>query len=56
MPAKSEKQRKAMGAALTIKRGKAKPKPGTASAEMAKSMTKKQLREFASKPIQKRKR
>lgn len=54
MPAKSEKQRKAMGAALAIKRGEANPKRGTASAKMAKSMTEKQLKEYAAKPHKKR--
>lgn len=49
MPAKTEKQRKAAGAALAIKRGEQKPKKGKASAEMAKGMTKKELREFAKK-------
>ena len=50
MPAKSSAQQKAAGIALAIKRGEAKAKPGTASAEMAKSMTAKQAREFATKP------
>lgn len=50
MPAKNESQRRAAGAALAYKRGKGKrPKKGTASASMAKSMTKKQLREYAKK-------
>ncbi len=49
MPAKSKKQQQAMGVALAIKRGEQKPKKGTASAEMAKSMTEKQLRDFAKK-------
>ena len=50
MPAVSAKQQKAAGIALAVKRGHAKAKPGTASAEMAKSMTAKQAREFATKP------
>lgn len=50
MPAKSEKQRKAMGAALAVKRGKGKAKKGSPSAKMAKSMSEKQLVDFAKKP------
>lgn len=49
MPAKSEKQRKLMGAALSYKRGENK----NASAEIKKvanSMTEKELEDFASKP------
>lgn len=49
MPATSEKQRKAMGAALAAKRGKTKPKPGSASAKMAASMSETQLEDFAKK-------
>lgn len=50
MPAKSEKQRRLMGAALAYKRGENK----NASEEVkkvAESMTEKELEEFASKPI-----
>ncbi len=50
MPAKSEKQRKAAGAALSAKRGempKSKLK-GTAK-EMYESMTEKQLEDYAKK-------
>lgn len=47
MPAESEKQKIAARIALQIKKGKQKPKAGTASAQMAKSMTGKELREFA---------
>lgn len=47
MPAKSEKQATAARIALQVKKGKQKPKPGRASAQMAKSMTGKDLREFA---------
>ena len=51
MPAKSEAQRKAAGAALAAKRGKSPPKAlAGASKSMAKSMTESQLRDFASKP------
>jgi len=48
MPAKSKKQQRAAGAALAAKRGK-RPKSALkgASRGMYKSMTKKQLREFA---------
>lgn len=48
MPAKSEKQRKAAGAALAAKRKGKTPKKGP-SKHMAKSMNKKQLRDFAKK-------
>ena len=47
MPAKSKKQRKLMGAALAVKRGKGKAK-GKAK-EVAKSMSEGQLRDFAKK-------
>ena len=49
MPAKSEKQRKLMGAALAYKRGESK----TSSEEIKKvasSMSEKELEEYASKP------
>jgi hypothetical protein len=49
MPAKSKKQQMAAGAALAAKRGEIKKsKLKGASKQMAKSMTKKQLEEFAS--------
>lgn len=50
MPATSEKQRRAAGAALAAKRGKGGKKKGGASAKMAESMTESQLRDFARKP------
>lgn len=50
MPATSDKQRKAAGAALAAKRGGKKPAKGSASASMAKGMTEKQLRDYAKKP------
>ena len=46
MPAKSKAQQGAMGAALAAKRG-GKVKKGSPSAEMAKTMTAQQLKEFA---------
>jgi len=49
MPAKSEKQRKLMGAALSYKRGESH----TASDEIKKvsnSMSEKELEDYASKP------
>lgn len=49
MPAKSEKQATAARIALQVKKGKQKAKPGSASAKMAKSMTKKQLKDFTKK-------
>jgi uncharacterized protein DUF3008 len=48
MPAKSKKQQMAAGAALAAKRGEIKKsKLKGASKQMAKSMSKKQLKEFA---------
>jgi hypothetical protein len=55
MPAMSEAQRKAAGAALATKRGGKKPKKGTPSAKMAKGMDESQLAEFAKKPKGKKK-
>jgi hypothetical protein len=49
MPATSEKQRRAAGAALAAKRRGKKAKAGTASADMM-SMTASQLEDFAKKP------
>jgi len=49
MPAKSKKQQMAAGAALAAKRGeKSKSSLRGASRQMADSMSKKQLEEFAS--------
>lgn len=50
MPSVSERQRKAMGAALAAKRGTSKAKKGSASARMAASMSERQLEDFAKKP------
>jgi hypothetical protein len=48
MPAKSKKQQMAAGAALSAKRGKrSKSSLKGASRQMAKSMSTKQLKEFA---------
>jgi hypothetical protein len=48
MPAKSKKQQKAAGAALAAKRGeRSKSSLKGASKQMAKSMTEKELRDFA---------
>jgi hypothetical protein len=48
MPAKSKKQQMAAGAALSAKRGKrSKSSLKGASRQMYKSMSKKQLRDFA---------
>jgi hypothetical protein len=46
MPAKSDKQQTAARIAHAIKKGKVKPKPGTASAEMAKGMSDKKIKHF----------
>jgi hypothetical protein len=49
MPAKSKKQQMAAGAALAAKRGEIKKSSlKGASKQMAKSMSQKQLKEFAS--------
>ena len=49
MPAKSKAQQKAAGAALSAKRGETKKSElKGASKEMEKSMTERELREFAS--------
>lgn len=51
MPAKSGNQRRAAGMALAARRGEMPmSRMKGAAGEMAKSMTVKQLREFASKP------
>lgn len=50
MPAKSQAQQKAMAIAEQVKKGKIKAKPGSPSAKMAKSMSIKQLNDFASTP------
>jgi hypothetical protein len=50
MPPKSEKQREAAAIAKKVKEGKMAAKPGSASAQMAESMSGEQLHEFAIKP------
>ena len=50
MPAKSEKQRRLMGAALSYKRGENKNASDEVK-KVASSMTEKELEEFASKPV-----
>lgn len=54
MPAKSEKQRRLMGAALSYKRGENKNASDEVK-KVANSMTEKELEDFASKPIAKKK-
>lgn len=54
MPAKSEKQRKLMGAALSYKRGESKNTSDEVK-KVASGMTEKQLEDMASKPIAKKK-
>jgi hypothetical protein len=49
MPGKSKAQRQAAGIAHAIQKGEVKPQKGTPSAEMAKSMTMKETKEFAQK-------
>ena len=53
MPATSERQRKLAGIALAMKRGETPKDYSPEAAEMARSMSEKSLREFASKPIKK---
>ncbi len=50
MPAKSEKQRKLMGAALAYKRGEY-PQASEEVRKVAESMTEKELEDFAKKPV-----
>ena len=54
MPAKSERQRRLMGAALAYKRGE-NPHASEEVRKVAESMTETQLEEFASKPVEKSK-
>lgn len=55
MPAKSPAQRKLAGIALSMKRSETPKSYSKQAAKMAKSMTVKELREYASKPARKRK-
>ena len=54
MPSISEKQRRKMGIALAIKRGKVPASYSPEAARMAKEMTAKQLRDYAKKKKKKR--
>jgi len=54
MPAKSEKQRRLMGAALAYKRGESK-NVSEEIKKVANSMSEKELEDFASKPKSKEK-
>jgi len=54
MPAKSEKQRRLMGAALAYKRGDNKNTSDEVK-KVANSMTEEELEDFASKPKNKKK-
>jgi len=54
MPAKSEKQRRLMGAALAYKRGENK-NASEKIKDVADHMTEEQLEDFASKPAKKKK-
>ena len=49
-PSASKSQQQAMAIAEQVKKGKVKAKPGSPSAKMAKSMSVKQLNDFASTP------
>jgi hypothetical protein len=53
MPSKTPKQRRLMGAALSVKRGESKGFPE--AKKVAGSMTEKQLEDFARKPKKSRK-
>ena len=55
MPSISEKQRRKMGIALAIKRGKVPASYSPEAARMSKEMTAKQLRDYAKKRKRKRK-
>ncbi|MBI4960770.1 MAG: DUF3008 family protein [Desulfovibrio sp.] len=50
MPSVSQNQQEAMGAAHAIQEGKAKLRPGTPSAKIAKTMKPADVKEFASTP------
>lgn len=54
MPAKSEKQRRFFGLVLSVKRGKSKA-PNKKVAEVAKSMSEEDIRDFATKRKKSRK-
>ncbi|MCC8089603.1 MAG: DUF3008 family protein [Rikenellaceae bacterium] len=54
MPAKSEKQRRLMGAALSYKRGEEKNVSSKVK-NVANEMSEKQLEDYASKPASKKK-
>jgi len=54
VPSVNEAQRKLAGIALSIKRGETTKGYSKQAAEMARSMSVKELRAFASKPIKKR--
>ena len=49
MPAVNERQRKLAGIALAMKRGETSKSYSKEAAKMAKSMTQKQLRDYAKK-------
>lgn len=53
MPAVSERQRKLAGIALAIARGETPEDYSPEAAEMARSMSQKELEKYASKPIKK---
>jgi len=52
-PATSERQRKLAGIALSMKRGETPESYSPEAYEMARSMSEKELRKFASKPVKK---
>lgn len=53
MPAVSERQRRLAGIALAMRRGETPMDYSHEAAEMARSMSEKELRKYASKPVKK---
>lgn len=55
MPSKTSKQRRFMGMALGMKRGETPQSTSPSAAKAARSMTVGDLRDFAGKPVMKKK-
>jgi len=51
MPAESEEQRRLMAIALQIKRGELPASYSPEAAKLARTMTERQLRDYAKKPV-----
>jgi len=56
MPSKSEKQRRLFGTALAIKRGETPASYSPEAARIARTMSEKEIREFAKRPRRRKKR